>query len=308
VTHSDHRPRVVLAAEEAAGLRALQAMVKAGITPVAVLTSLTPDARRGSSVVDVAGKLGVELWPAERVKDASLGQAIRSLDVDLLLNVHSLFLVHADVVAAPRIGSFNLHPGPLPEYAGLNAPSWALFHREPEHAVTLHWMTPGIDTGAIAYDARFPLGDTDTGLSVSTRCVIEGIPLVTRLLDDATSRPHRIPSRAQDLARRRVFERRDVPHGGLIDWALTAREIDAFVRAADFYPLPSPWGHPLATIEGREVGVVRVQRTGRRCDEPPGTVDRSMAGVSVATGDEWLTLKRLKLNDRYVDPAKEQAS
>jgi len=33
-----------------------------------------------------------------------------------------------------------------------------------------------------------------------------------------------------------------------------------------------------------------------------------MAGVSVATGDEWLTLKRLKLNDRYVDPAKEQAS
>ncbi len=295
--------RVILAAEEAAGLKALHAVAKSGHELLAVLTSPLPDERRGSSVFEVARQLGYELWPAARVKDASFGQMLRSLKVDLLVNVHSLFLIHGDVVAAPRIGSFNLHPGPLPEYAGLNAPSWAVYHGEPSHAVTLHWMAPGVDTGAIAYDARFPLTDADTGLSVSTRCVKEGIPLVARLLEDAAHEPPRIPTRAQDLSRRRVFKRRDVPHKGRIDWALKAREIDAFVRAADFYPMPSPWGHPAATLLGREVLVAKVQRTGRPCDGPPGTVSRTGDAVEVATGDEWLLLKRLRVADRYVDPA-----
>ena len=295
--------RIVLAAEEAAGLKALHAVAQSGHTLLAVLTSPAPDARRGSSVGEVAKQLGYEVWPAARVKDASLGQTLRSLGVDLLLNVHSLFLIHGDVVAAPRIGSFNLHPGPLPSYAGLNAPSWAVVHGEPSHAVTLHWMTPGIDTGAIAYEARFPLTDADTGLSVSARCVKEGIPLVVQLLADAAHVPHRIPSRPQDLTRRRVFKRRDVPHGGRIDWSLKASEIDAYVRAADFYPMPSPWGHPAAMLDGREVQVAKVQRTGRPCEGAPGTVNRSGGAVEVATGDEWLLLKRLRVADRYVDPA-----
>ena len=73
---------------------------------------------------------------------------MREQGVDLLLNVHSLYLIaRRTVVAAPRIGSFNLHPGPLPEYAGLNTPSWAIYNGEREHGVTVHWMEPGVDTG-----------------------------------------------------------------------------------------------------------------------------------------------------------------
>jgi methionyl-tRNA formyltransferase len=263
---------------------------------LAVLTSPAPDERRGSSVGEVARKLGYEVWPAERVKEPSLATTLRSMHADLLINVHSLYLVHADVVAAPRIGSFNLHPGPLPAYAGLNAPSWALYRRETSHAVTLHWMAPGIDTGAIAYEARFPVTEEDTGLSVSMRCVKEGIPLVVQLLGDAAK--GQVPRRPQDLGRRHVYRRKDVPHRGRIDWALKAAEIDAFVRAADFYPMPSPWGHPVARLRGQEVQVAKVGRTGRRADKAPGTV----SGVDVATGDEWLTLRRLRVDGHYVEP------
>jgi UDP-4-amino-4-deoxy-L-arabinose formyltransferase/UDP-glucuronic acid dehydrogenase (UDP-4-keto-hexauronic acid decarboxylating) len=287
----------VLSAEEAAGLKALHAIANSGHELLAVLTSPSPEERRGSSVFEVARKLGYEVWPAARVKDASLGTTLRSMRTDLLVNIHSLYIVHGDVVAAPRIGSFNLHPGPLPEYAGLNAPSWAVYHRESSHAVTLHWMAPGIDTGEIAYEARFPVTDADTGLTVSTNCVKHGIPLVARLLEDAAK--GQIPKRPQDLARRRVFRRRDVPHGGRIDWALGATEIDAFVRAADYYPMPSPWGHPVATLRGREVEVARVERTGRAPDAAPGTV----RGIEVATADGWLILRRLRVDGRYVEPS-----
>ena len=102
---------------------------------------------------------------------------MRSEEIDLLLNVHSLYVIHADLVAAPRTGSFNLHPGPLPEYAGLNAPSWAIYHGESRHTVTVHWMEPGIDTGAIAYETSFEIAEDDTGLSLSARCVREDCPV-----------------------------------------------------------------------------------------------------------------------------------
>ena len=67
------------------------------------------------------------------------------------MNVHSLFLIHP-WSSAPTIGSFNLHPGPLPEYAGLNVPSWAIYEGEKRsHGVTVHWMDEGVDTGPIAW-------------------------------------------------------------------------------------------------------------------------------------------------------------
>ena len=61
----------------------------------------------------------------------------------------------------------NLHPGPLPQYAGLNVPSWAIYNGEVTHGVSLHRMDSGIDTGPIAYQASVLIGPRDTGLSLS---------------------------------------------------------------------------------------------------------------------------------------------
>jgi methionyl-tRNA formyltransferase len=229
---------------------------------------------------------------------------MRDEGVDLLLNVHSLHIAHRDVVAAPRIGSFNLHPGPLPRYAGLNAPSWAIVNGEPRHAVTLHWMEAGLDTGAIAYEDWFDLAETDTGLSVAMQCVRRGIPLVRQLLETASRDASAVPARAQDLSQRRTYRRRDVPYSGRLDWTLPAAEAVAFVRAADYYPMPSPWGHPRARLEDREVGVVKATRTGRPCDAAPGTVGKCDAkSVDVAAADEWISLQLVCVDGVYGDPA-----
>jgi UDP-4-amino-4-deoxy-L-arabinose formyltransferase/UDP-glucuronic acid dehydrogenase (UDP-4-keto-hexauronic acid decarboxylating) len=292
--------KVLLAAQEAAGVQALRLLASRGYEVEAVLSSAAPDARRGAGPAELAQKLGLALWPAERVKDPALAGEIGRRGVDLLLNVHSLFVVHRDVVAAPRIGSFNLHPGPLPRYAGLNAPSWALYEREPRHAVTLHWMEPGIDTGAIAFEAWFDLSADDTGLSVSARCVREGIPLVEQLLAIASRDPAAIPARPQDARQRRVYRRREVPHGGRVPWSESAQTLHAFVRAADFHPLPSPWGHPATALEGVEIGVVKTELTRRPAAAAPGTVGaRADAAVEVATGDEWLRVSLVHAEGRY---------
>jgi hypothetical protein len=48
--------------------------------------------------------------PAAAVKDPAFASELWRRHVDVLLNVHSRHLIDPEVLAAPRIGSFNLHP------------------------------------------------------------------------------------------------------------------------------------------------------------------------------------------------------
>jgi methionyl-tRNA formyltransferase len=296
--------KVVLAAEEAAGILTLRWIAaQEEVELVAVLTATPGEHRPG--VVDVARHLGCTLLPSEQVRDPALARWMRSEGVDLLINVHSVHVIHGDVAAAPRIGSFNLHPGPLPGYAGLNAPSWAIFNGEQRHAVTLHWMTVGIDTGAIAYDAWFALDPTATGLSASLQCVRLGLPLIETLVATALADPAAIPARPQDRAKRRYYKKSEVPFDGKLDWHRSAASLDAFIRAANYHPMVSPWGHPTTCLDGIPLGIVAARRTARACDATPGTLATGDAGaIAVATADEWLLLQQIHQAGR-VRPAAE---
>jgi UDP-4-amino-4-deoxy-L-arabinose formyltransferase/UDP-glucuronic acid dehydrogenase (UDP-4-keto-hexauronic acid decarboxylating) len=292
---------VLLVAEESAGIQVLRAVAASEHRVVGVLTK-PPTTGGGATVGSVADQLGVPTYPSEGVRDASLAAWMQGERVDLLLNVHSLYVIRPEVVAAPRIGSFNLHPGPLPELAGLNAPSWAIYLGEERHGVTVHWMAPGIDTGAIAYEDRFDLTDDDTGLSVSIACVRRGVPLVLQLLAAAAAGGAAvIPSIEQDLSRRRYFGR-EVPQDGRLDWTQPARRVVAFVRACDYLPFPSPWGHPRTMLGGREVAVLKASVTGEPADVAPATVGTPEDGaVRVAAGDEWVLVRRVHADGAALD-------
>jgi len=285
------RLRVLLIGEEAAGIQALRGIALCGKDDVvAVLASPEDSASRTTGLWAIARRLGFPAHPARLVKEGRFAEWIRSMDVDVLLNVHSMHIIHREALTAPRIGSFNLHPGPLPRYAGLNALSWAIYNGEKEYGVTLHEMTEQIDAGPIAYQERFPLLDHDTPVTLAVRCVQTGIPLLLRLLDAAASGRDAIPLTTQDPVQRRYFGR-EVPNGGRISWDLTARQVVDFVRACRYDPFPSPWGRPRALLGGREVVVAGATRTGRLSTVTAGTVEYAAQGALVACADEWVILQ-----------------
>lgn len=291
---------VVLVAEESAGVHALRLLAERGVQVLAVLTSPPPES--GTTVASVADELGVPRIEPARVREPAFADWIGEREVDLLLNVHSLLIANGTVLEAPRIGSYNLHPGPLPRYAGLNAPSWAIAEGETRHAVTVHRMTAEVDAGDVAYEAWFDVGPRDTGLRVATRCVREGVPLLGRLLDDAAAGT--IPARAQAREGRRWFGR-EVPHSGRLPWQLGAQRVVDLVRAADYAPFPSPWGTFATRVEGgSEVEIVRAARSGEATDALAGTIgavrDKS---VPVSAGDEWVLVERARRDGATVAPA-----
>jgi methionyl-tRNA formyltransferase len=295
---------VVLAAEESAGLRLLEALVRSPHRLVAVLAAPPKSNSAGANVWNTAKHLGIETWPAEQVKHAKVGERLRSERVDILLNAHSLYRISEEVLSAPKLGAFNLHPGPLPRYAGRNVVSWAIFRGEPAHGVTVHRMESEIDAGPIAYQSLFPIEADDTALSLSLKCSREGVALMLRLLDAAAEDPSSIPSVQQDLSQREYFGQQ-VPEEGWLSWSWTARRVVDFVRACDYFPFRSPWGHPRTRRTVQELSLVRAHRTGLPCDVAPGTVGESSAsGVLIACQDEWILVSKLLVSGKHV-PAQE---
>lgn len=289
--------KILIVGAEAAGARALRAVQRGAHRIAAVVTD---DYQLASS----AAELGVPVFPAMVVRTSAFADWIERRDVDILLNVHSLHVVESHVLQAPAIGSFNLHPGPLPQYSGLMAPSWAIFNGESSHAVTLHWMDAGVDTGPIASAASFRISENDTGLSVSARCVSESIPLLTRLLEDAATEPASIRAMPQSNRKRTYFSRQP-PNDGAVSWGWGARQVVDFVRACDYLPLSSPWGHPRARLGDREILLLRAARTHASADADPGTVASiNERGALVASGDEWIRLDRVEIGGKVVRASK----
>jgi UDP-4-amino-4-deoxy-L-arabinose formyltransferase/UDP-glucuronic acid dehydrogenase (UDP-4-keto-hexauronic acid decarboxylating) len=283
----------LLLAEDAAGVQVLRMLAGTAHCVVAVMTRVSGSGAVGATVAGVASRLGYAVWPARRAQEPDFPQVIAAEAVDLLLNVHTHQILPGAVVAAPRIGSFNLHPGPLPAYAGLNAASWAIYHGERVHGVTLHWMDEGINTGPVAYSSEFPIEEDESGLTLSAKCVRAGLPLVHDLLEDAGR--DAIPHNPQPPVIRRYYGR-EIPHQGRLIWTETALRIVNFIRACDYAPFPSPWGRPRAYLNGREIVVLKAVLSGVRSDAPAGSVgDREGSDILVAARDEWIRVKRVQV-------------
>jgi methionyl-tRNA formyltransferase len=286
-----------VAGEEGAGARALRLTLAKGHRVVGVLSS----GAAGGPAAE-AERASVPVVPPAEAR--TLAALIREERVDLLLNVHSLRILPPEVLGAPAIGCFNLHPGPLPRFAGLNAPSWAIYEGETRYGCSLHWMAPEVDAGPIAYEAVFDTEPRETGLSLSVKCTGHGLPLVEQLLADASADAS-IPARGQDLGQRRYLPP-GPPHGGRVPWAEPVATVDAFVRACSYEPFSSPWGDAVTTVGGSRVAVTRLTPTGRAADEPPGTVGEGRGrAVEVATADEWALVEGIRVDGRPSVPAEE---
>jgi methionyl-tRNA formyltransferase len=291
---------IALAGEEAAGVQTLRLLARRGHSVAAVFTDSAED-ESSASVASTARSLGVPVRSAAEVGDPALADWLGKQQVELLLSVHSRHLIHADVLAVPTLGAYNLHPGLLPECAGMNIPSWSLYEGADRHGVTLHHMTPVFDAGPIVFAEAFDLQESDTGLSVLMQCVRRGLRLLERLLE-LVEHKDPVPAHPQDLSCRRWFGA-GPPDDGRLDWRRPARCAVDFVRACDYTPFPSPWGFPRCTAHGLEVAVLRasIERTPELTD--PGTVVHTEGdAVLVAAADGWVRVEQVEVEGRQGPP------
>ena len=216
------------------------------------------------------------------------------LTCDLLFSIGNYALVPAALLKCAKRMSINYHYGPLPEYSGLNAPSWAIAQGARDYAVTWHRIGDLVDGGDVLRRVPVPIDPADTALSLGLKCDEAAAASLPELIDEIDE--HRETSTPQDLRARRYFSRHtQFPAEGLIDWGRDTDHIVAMVRATDFGPFDSPLVWPKVHVND-SFFAVREARAGVGSDGvSPGTVIAcdDLAGLQVATASGSVHLTRL---------------
>ena len=206
------------------------------------------------------------------------------LGFDYLFSVANLEVLPAALIGRARKLAINFHDGPLPRYAGLNAPAWALLNGEARHGITWHEMTARVDAGRIARQLMFDVAPDETALSLNARCYEAGLAAFVEIAADLARGDLALNAQAGE---RTYFGRDRRPDAwATIDFTRPAQEIVALVRALDFGNYANPLARAKVLCENR-VALVREARVAPgRSGAPAGTVTASLAGIAtIATGD-----------------------
>jgi natural product biosynthesis luciferase-like monooxygenase protein len=203
---------------------------------------------------------------------------------DYLFSVTHLEILPEDMLSRPRLGAVNFHDGPLPLYAGINAPCWALMEGVQSYGVRWHRMTKKADEGAILAARDFEVTPAETAVSINTKCFMAGLESFRELVSalesgDTVGKP-------QDLSNRSYFGKFQRPEGGsALDWSRPAAFLEAFVRALDFGPYPNPLAAPKIATES---GILWVREATATQEAPEGVPERAPGTVVAVTEDALL--------------------
>ena len=222
--------------------------------------------------------------------------------VDWLLSVANLSVIGPEVLALAR-GAVNFHDGPLPQYAGLNAPVWAILNGETKHGISWHLIEGGVDEGDLLESRSFEIAPQDTALTLNTRCfeaAIESFPSVLAQLESDS-----LQRKPQDLSQRRLYLRGDRPAAmGRIDFSQPAEAVVRLVRALDHGRYWNPLTTAKIACAGRVLNVGAAE-VAEGAGAPGQVLHADEAGLLVACSTGAVRLMRLTCQDKglAVSPA-----
>ncbi|WP_122072817.1 MupA/Atu3671 family FMN-dependent luciferase-like monooxygenase [Pseudophaeobacter sp. EL27] len=208
---------------------------------------------------------------------------------DWLLSIANLRVIPEPVLALPRKGAVNFHDGPLPGYAGLNTPNWALMAGEAQHGITWHVMEGGIDEGDILAQRLFDIAEEETAFSLNSKCYAAAMDSFGEVLDQLSADDlHRQP---QDLSQRSYFAKDHRPAAGaILDFSQTSQSLSRLVRGLDYGAYWNPLGCAKLLLSDQVLRVGKATPIEGR--GPTGTLlSATGAVVTVATADAAIALE-----------------
>lgn len=280
----------------------------------------------GPTALSALESLAAKFRVAGLVRDASSSPAgddevivrARALDVPVLSDLSIEGVEQAVVQSSPdcvvvssydrilpsrilgRCRFVNVHYAPLPEYRGRANVNWAIINGEPETAITIHVMAPGLDAGNILYQQKVPIGPDDavgdlyTKLNEVQREILG--ETISHYISGYEGEPQDESAATYGCTR--------VPGDGEIDWAASTKQIYAIIRA-----LAPPYPGAHTYLDARRITVLRaapLANAPRYVGRIPGrVVGRSRRGghVDVLTGDGVLRIHEMAAGESAPGPA-----
>ncbi|WP_230989500.1 MupA/Atu3671 family FMN-dependent luciferase-like monooxygenase [Devosia faecipullorum] len=249
---------------------------------------------QNQNIADYARQNGIVVLDWDEQLETRLG----NIGFDWLFSIANLRIIPEKLLELARSGAINFHDGPLPRYAGLNAPAWALIEGQSQHGVTWHGMEKGVDEGVIHAQKLFDISPGETALTLNSKCFEAGMASFAGLIERIEAGA--LEGRSQDLGQRSYYAKAKRPAAaGTLAWHQSAETLLRLVNGLNF---GAGYANPLVTPKLRASdGLYRItdfKIEPMMSGAMPGTVLAiSSDGVSVATGDASVIVSGQRLGD-----------
>jgi methionyl-tRNA formyltransferase len=232
-------------------------------------------AEEKSPVHKFADAAGLPVRVPPSLKDAEEQAAFAALGLDAAIVVAYGVLLPKPILAAPRLGCFNLHASLLPRWRGAAPIQRAIMACDTETGVMVMRMEEGLDTGPVLMAERIAIGRKTYG-EVHDELARLGADLMGRALEGLEKGGVAQTPQASDGA---TYAKKIDKAESQIDWTRPARLLDCHIRGLS--PAPGAWFE----VKGERIRVLLAEPVGGK--GAPGEV---LSDLSIACGEGALKL------------------
>ena len=129
-----------------------------------------------SPVKGAALKYGIPLFQPDKIKQQEA--QISALNADLIVTAAYGQMLGKRLLTCPKYGAINVHASLLPKYRGGAPIQYALLNGEKETGISIIYMTPKMDAGAILMQQNLPIKENDDAGSLFTKLSELGAKLI----------------------------------------------------------------------------------------------------------------------------------
>jgi methionyl-tRNA formyltransferase len=207
----------------------------------AVYTRAPKPAGRGmdvqhSPVEQEARRLALAVHTPRTLKDEEAQAAFRAHNAAAAVVVAYGLILPKSVLAAPRLGCFNVHASLLPRWRGAAPINRAIMADDAESGVTIMKMDEGLDTGAMAMAERMPIGSDMTAGDLHDALSRLGADLMLRALAAAERGSLALtPQPAAGVTYANKISKNETR----IDWSKPWKQVHDHIRGLS--PVPGAW-------------------------------------------------------------------
>ncbi|MCP3672905.1 MAG: methionyl-tRNA formyltransferase [Gammaproteobacteria bacterium] len=216
----------------------LDALINSNHQVCAVYTQPDRPAGRGrkltaSPVKQLAEANELIVCQPETLKTDDAKALLQSFKADIMVVVAYGIILPKVILEIPRLGCINVHASLLPRWRGAAPIQRAVEAGDKETGVTIIQMDEGLDTGDMLVTSKLIVASDETSSSLHNRLMKDGAKVLIEALDIIASNNILATKQNDEQA---CYAKKLTKEEALIDWSLSAEEIDRKIRA--FYPWP----------------------------------------------------------------------